>query len=288
VSDHPDVVYETEGSVAFLTLNRPDRRNALTPTMMDDLETAVETADLDEGIRVLVIKADGPAFSSGYDMGGVPVPPPDADGNPVPFDTSARAFLHRKLYAVRRNGNWWLKLLWDMRKPTIAQVSGYCLAGGNDLALCCDLVYAAEDAKFGMPQGRALGVTHTHALLPLLIGMRKAKELSFTGDSISGVEAERMGLINRAFAPEKLDAEVRRVAERVALTPGEMLMSSKWSINRVYETMGLDAMIRNSNEWDAIGGFNPRSEEFYRVAATQGMKAAIAFRDGPYEEGVQR
>lgn len=277
MSEHTDVVYDTSGAVAYLTLSRPDRRNSLTPTMMESLEQSVEAADRDEEIRVLVIKAEGPAFSSGYDMEGVPT-------GSAPLDTSARSFLHRKLYAVRRNGNWWLKLLWDLRKPTIAQVSGYCLAGGNDLALCCDLVYAADDAKFGMPQSRALGVTHTHAFLPLLIGMRRSKELSFTGDSISGVEAERIGLINRSVAPDQLDAEVRRIAERIALTPGEMLMSSKWSINRVYETMGLDAMIRNSNEWDAIGGFNSHSEEFYRVAAAQGMKAAIAFRDGPYEE----
>lgn len=275
-----NVLYEATGAVATITLNRPERRNALTPSMMSDLESAVEAADIDDAVKVVVIKASGTVFSSGYDMD---IAPRDGDSAPA-LRVEDRSFLHRKMYAVRRNGNWWIKLLWDMSKPTIAQVRGKCLAGGNDVALCCDLVYADVDAQFGMPQARAQGLIHAHAMLTLLVGPRRAKELSFTGDSITAREAERIGLINRAIPSDNLDDEVLRIAERVALAPREMLMSSKWSVNRVIETMGLDAMIRNSNEWNAIGGVNATSDEFFRIALTEGMRAALEFRDGPYGE----
>lgn len=284
-ADLANVRYDVEGPVAVITLNRPDRRNSLTPSMMSDIETALERADVDPGVKVVLFKAAGPAFCSGYDMD---IAPKAGDGDapdPAPaIDPSARSFLHLKMYASRRSGSWWLKALWDLRKPTIAQVSGYCLAGGNDLVLCCDLAYADEDAQFGMPQVRAQGLIHAHALLPLLVGMRRAKELSFTGDSISGREAESLGLVNRAMPAADLDAEVRRIAERIALAPSEMLMSSKWGVNRVYETMGLDAMIRTSNEYNAIGGLNDRSDDFFRLVLTKGMRAALADRDGPYRE----
>ena len=287
MSTEDHILYGVEGRVATITLNRPERRNVIDPQMMDRFEDLLEVADGDEGVRVVVIRSTGTTFCAGYDMGGAPLAANSDDrSHTTPFDPPKAdwSFLHRKLYYTRRDGMRWLRMLWDLRKPVIGQVEGKVLAGGMDIVHCCDLVYAADDAEFGLPQARAQGLIHTFPFLPLLVGMRRAKELTFTGDSITGVEAAAMGMVNRSMPAADLAAEVTRMAARVALAPPEMLMANKFACNRVYETMGLDGLVRNANEWNAVGGFNSVSTEFSKVAVEDGMKAAIAFRDAPWME----
>lgn len=274
-----NVLYEVRNKVAYITLNRPERRNALSEPMMADIEAAVEKADNDQGVKCLVVKGTGQAFCSGYDLGGF-----DPHAEEAGTDEPPLALLLKGMYMLRRNGDWWMKVFWNMKKPVIAQVHGYCLAGGNDLAGVCDLIYAADDAQFGMPQARALGIPHTFGLLPLTIGMRRSKEMAFTGDTVTGREAERLGMINHAVPGDELDEAVTRMAERVALMPMEMLMVNKWGINRFYEIMGVDAMVRSTNEWDAIASHNSRFAEFVRIVGEEGLKAALTWRDAPWND----
>ena len=276
---YENLIYEARDQVVYITLNRPERRNALSEALMKDLDAAVEEADTDDEIKVLVIKGAGNAFCAGYDIAGRPGQAPEFR----PDGASWRS-LDRSVYRLRRNGEWWMKLLWNMRKPVIAQVHGYCLAGGLDLAGCCDLVFAAEDAQFGMPQARALGIPHTFGLLPLLIGMRKTKEMAFTGDTISGIEAERLGVINKAVPIEELEAEATRWAERIALMPAELLAANKMGVNRFFEIMGIDTMVKASNEFDAIGRQNQRNFEFRRIVSEEGLRAGLTYRDGPWDD----
>ena len=184
--DYETVFTEIEGPVAYITLNRPEKLNAISQQLRADLEAAL--ADLDEGddVRVVVLKAAGRAFCAGYDLA------------PRPGGGGTRRSIAQDRDGLRKSVERWLAM-WNFRKPIIAQVHGYCLAGGGELAGMCDLIFCAEDAQFGHPAGRALGIPPTLGLWPVKIGMLKSKELLFTGDTIDGKEAERIGMVNRAL-----------------------------------------------------------------------------------------
>ncbi|MBI3953606.1 MAG: enoyl-CoA hydratase/isomerase family protein [Chloroflexi bacterium] len=269
---YANLLYETKGHVAKITLNRPEKLNAMSGELRDELDRAVQEADDDTQVRVLVIKGSGRAFSAGYDLSGT--------GRPGAYQ--GQRSLEESIYSLRRSGERWMRLLWYMRKPVIAQVHGFCLAGGNDLAGSCDIIIAAEDCIFGVPQARALGIHHTLGFWPLTIGLRKTKEIMYCGDAISGKEAERIGMVNRSVPEEKLEATVERLANRIAILPTTLLQSHKQCINRWYEIMGLDAMIRTADEFDAIASRAGPGDTFRQISQTQGLKAALENRDGPY------
>ena len=277
-----NLIYETRNQVAYLTLNRPERLNALSAELRDDLDGAFLAAEEDLDVQVVVIKAAGRAFCAGYDLQA---------GTRRYRDTSGGRDLHDMIYNLRRSGERWMRLIWNFPKPVIAQVHGYCLAGGNDLAGTCDIIVCGENAQFGFPQSRALGIAHTFGLYPLTIGMRRTKHMAFTGDTISGREAERIGMVNECVPDDELDARVTALAERYALMPRQLLSANKQCVNRWFEIMGVQAMVATADEFDAIGAWNPRSEEFARIARDQGLKAAIMWRDAPwkdYESGKGR
>jgi len=263
------LLYEVKNGVAYVTLNRPERRNGISGQMQAELEIAVNQADYNDAVKVIVLRGSGPSFCSGYDIGG--------------GTASAKtewALLHKNIYRWRRDGEWWIKLFWNLRKPVVAQVQGTCAAGANDLIAAVDIVIAAEDAKFSLPQARGIGVIHTMGLWPYYLGARKSKELAFTGDPISGIEAERLGLVNKAVPADELEAETTWFAERVALMPRELLMAHKFAINRFFDGAGVEASVRGAGEYDSIGARNSMSEEFVQRAARDGVKAAVAWRDG--------
>jgi enoyl-CoA hydratase len=164
-------------------------------------------------------------------------------------------------------------------------VHGYCLAGGGELAGMCDLIFCAEDARFGHPAGRALGIPPTLGLWPVKIGMLKSKELLFTGDTIDGKEAERIGMVNRALPAAELDGFVRRFAERVAQVPLDALTVHKHVVNRWFEVMGLRTGAAEGAEFDAIYHETPAAAEFSRIARERGLKAALEWRDTPFGDG---
>jgi enoyl-CoA hydratase len=254
--------------VRRLTLNRPEKRNALSNHLRAQLMDALHAADADPDVRVTIIRGAGSCFSAGYDLGGA------NEGVPLPHYTSPG------------EGQWprhvtetWMSI-WDLAKPVIAQVHGYCLAGGSELATGCDLVYIAEDAEMGYPAVR-FGVPdmHFHAWM---LGMRAAMEMMVTGDSISGVEAVRLGWANRAFAADDLDGEVLRVAERIALIPSDIVQLNKRTVHRQMDAMGMRAGIRAGTDICALGIHQQSMRDFIGSSAKQGLVATLRERDEPF------
>jgi enoyl-CoA hydratase len=174
--------------------------------------------------------------------------------------------------------------IWSYRKPIVAQVHGYCLAGGVQLVGACDIVFAAHDALLGHPPARAHGVPTTLGMWPVKIGMLKTKELLFTGDLIDGREAERIGMINRAVDPDELDDVTLRFCHRIAKVPLDALTAIKHLTNRWFEVAGLRTAAAEGAEFDAIYHQAPSFDEFLRIASTEGIKAAVEWRDRPFRD----
>ena len=254
--------------VKRITLNRPDKRNALNHPLRGELLHALQQGDRDTEVKVQIVRGAGSCFSAGYDLGGA------NEGVDMPH------------FTAEGEGQWprhvtetWMSI-WDLAKPVIAQVHGYCLAGGSELATGCDLVYVAHDAKMGYPAVR-FGVPdmHFHAWM---LGMRAAMEMMVTGDSISGDEAVRLGWANRAFDEADLDDEVLAVAERVALIPTDIVSLNKRTVHRAMDAMGMRAAIRQGTELCALGTKAATFEEFITKSREQGLTNALKERDAPF------
>jgi enoyl-CoA hydratase len=248
-----------------LTLNRPAKRNALSNQLRGELFTQLEAADRDKEVRVIIIRGAGVCFSSGYDLAGV---------GRLPFHTSGN------------QGQWARHVvegcfrMWDLAKPIIAQVHGWCLAGGSELAFACDLVYVAEDAQIGYPAVRTMSPPDNqyHAWI---MGMRAAMELMLTGDSISGLEAVRLGFANRAFPKEQLEAETLAMAERIAKVDPELAQLNKRLVHRQMEAMGMRAGLRAGTDLHALGWHTAASHE-YMAKMREGVKEALTARDSTF------
>jgi enoyl-CoA hydratase len=178
---------------------------------------------------------------------------------------------------------------WNMAKVTIAQIHGYALAGGCELAMMADLVTAADDAQLGHPGLRGLGTSRTGVIWPLVIGMRKAKELYYTGDSVTGAEAERIGMINYSWPKEQLEERTIAMADRIANLSADHLAILKLNMNRFYENMGIYSSVRSSTDMDAAAQFTQQSYAWQdkmreSAEAGTGLKAALDWRDGPYRD----
>jgi enoyl-CoA hydratase len=251
--------------VRRLTLNRPEKRNALSNALRGQLFAALEAADRDPDVRVIVIRGAGKCFSSGYDLAGV---------GALPFHTAGG------------QGQWARHVIegcfrvWDLAKPVIAQVHGWCLAGGSELAVACDLVYVAEDAQIGYPAVRTMSPPDNqyHAWL---MGMRAAMELMLTGDAISGLEAVRLGFANRAFPEAELEGEVLAMAERIAKVDPELAQLNKRLVHRQMEAMGMRAGLRAGTDLHALGWHTPASRA-YMAELRQGVTQALDRRDAGF------
>jgi enoyl-CoA hydratase len=229
--------------VRRITLNRPEKRNAINNGMRTELFVALEAADVDDAVHVTIVRGAGPCFSSGYDL-------------------TRGALDDRPYYTAGGDGSWsrhvtegWVRI-WDLAKPVIAQVHGYAMAGGTELAAACDLVYVAADATFSYPVVRVISPPDFQ-YHPWLVGMRNAMELVLTGDPITGDDAVRMGLANRAFPAAELDAGVMAIAERIAGVPAELLQINKRSVHRAMEIMGIRTGIRAGSELQGLASRLP-------------------------------
>jgi len=241
---------EPRPGVRRLTLNRPEKRNALSNELRGAILAALQEADADAAVKVSILRGAGPCFSSGYDLSAN-----NAEGQPF--------------YSPGGPGQWarhvvesWFKI-WDLGKPVIAQVHGYCLAGGSELAACCDLVYVADDARIGYPPTRLMSPPDNQ-FHPWLMGMRTAMEMLLTGDAISGAEAAAKGFANRAVPAAELEATVLAIAERIALVPTELSQINKRAVHRAMEIMGLRAAIRAGTELQALA-FTTAASQAYRA-----------------------
>lgn len=245
--------------VRRITLNRPEKRNAISNALRAELFAALQAHDLDPAVSVTIVRGAGVCFSSGYDL--------KSDlGADQPY------------YTAGGDGSWsrhvtqgWTGI-WDLAKPVIAQVHGYAMAGGSELAAACDLCYVAEDAKIGYPVVRLISPPDMQ-FHPWLVGMRNAMELMLTGDAVDGVEAVRMGIANRAFPADELDAAVLAIAERVAKVPSDLQQLNKRSVHRAMEIMGIRAAMRSGSELQALATHQASVRGLLENAAANMKKA---------------
>ncbi|GAB5412909.1 MAG: crotonase/enoyl-CoA hydratase family protein [Congregibacter sp.] len=258
--------------MATLTLNRPERLNAINMRLPRDLRRAVERADEDDAVHVIVLQGAGKGFCGGYDLVEFAQTPGEMHGNQeMPWDPT----LDYKMMA--RNTEDFMAL-WRATKPTICKVHGAAAAGGSDIALCCDMVIMAEDARIGYPPARVWGIP-TPMMWVYRLGIENAKRMLFTGDLISGADAAAMGLIQEAVAAEQLDATVARLCDRIKGVPKNQLMMSKMVVNQAYEAMGLSNTQRLATLFDGVARHSPEGLWFRERAVDVGFKQAVGERD---------
>jgi enoyl-CoA hydratase len=272
VSPEPLLLSEDLGPVRRLTMNRPEALNALNDALMDALAAGLDAAATDDGVHVVILRGAGRAFSAGYDLNE------DAAGGEMDAEEWHRVLKH--------DNDRMLRIL-DHPKPVIASVHSYCLAGGTDLMLACDLAVAADDAYFGYVDVR-FGSGVVSMFLPWVIGARAAKELLFTGrDRVTAAEAHRLGLVNRVVPRDELDDATLALAEEIAKNEPFVVQASKRAVNRAWDVAGFRAAMEANVELDVLieTANLPARDEFRRITQEQGLKAAIAWRDARYREG---
>ncbi|MEO0936668.1 MAG: crotonase/enoyl-CoA hydratase family protein [Pseudomonadota bacterium] len=276
------VLYEKDGRIARIILNRPEVMNAIDDEVPVLLAEAVARADADPGVHVMILSGAGDAFCAGYDLTYY------AEGNgsgdvtqDMPWDPiQDYQFMWRNTQAFMS--------LFRALKPVIAKVHGPAVAGGSDIALCCDLVFMAEDAPIGYMPARVWGCPTT-AMWVYRLGAERAKRMLFTGDKITGREAEEMGLILRAVPRADLDAAVEEMADRMARVPINQLAMQKMVINQAIEAQGLMNTQRLATLFDGITRHSPEGINFKHRAEAVGWKQAVRERDdGSYDWTLDR
>jgi enoyl-CoA hydratase len=266
------LTYETMGRLAHITLNRPERLNAIVDPMPAEIRMAVEQANADDGVHVIVLAGNGAGFCAGYDLKEYAEKPrPTPGSQDMPWDPMV------DFQMMGRNTQDFMSL-WRSLKPTIAKVHGYAVAGGSDIALCCDQVIMAEDARIGYPPARLWGCPTT-AMWVYRVGAEKAKRMLLTGDLITGTEAEAMGLVTKAAPAAKLNDEVEGLAQRIAAVPKNQLMMQKMMVNQAYENMGLSSTQTLATLFDGITRHSPEGVAFKERCEEVGFKQAVRERD---------
>ena len=280
--DYRDIIYETDGRLAFITLNRPEKLNALSNNLRGEVMDAMREAEHDPEVGVIVLRAAGRSFSAGYDLS-----PARAAGETDLVD-------HRSLLpqtgTTHPGQQQWSRhvvmtnwTIWELAKPVVAQVHGHCLAGGTELATICDFRIVAEDAQIGYPPVRAM-TTMDMMWAPWHLPPAKAREFAYVGDSVSGTEMARLGWANYAVPFDQLADFTEKFARRMAHIDNDMLMYSKRAVNRQYETMGIFDGLRSGTEIQALSALRPAAAEWGRRVAEDGLKGALEWRDGPFRD----
>lgn len=277
------VLYGVAGRVATITLNRPDLLNAIDDAMPRLIREAVERANADDGVHVIVITGVGRAFCAGYDLKEWAEKPGGHPGfQDMPWDPTLD---FKSMYANTQD----FMALWRSYKPTIAKIRGYAIGGGSDIALCCDLVVMAEDARIGYPPARVFGCPTT-AMWVYRLGAEKAKRMLLTGDLVDGREAKALGLVLDAVPDAELDARVATLVARIAGVPRNQLMMQKTMINQAYDNMGLHGTQMLATLFDGITRHSPEGRWFKHRAEEVGFKQAVRERDSgdPIAPGVSK
>jgi enoyl-CoA hydratase len=268
----PTVLFERDGRVARLTLNRPEVLNAINDELPEELRAAVERANADPEVHVIVLSGAGKAFCSGYDLKRyAETPRPVPGSQDMPWDPMI------DYQFMSRNTSCFMSL-WRSLKPTVAKVHGYAVAGGSDIALCCDLVVMAEDAKIGYPPARVWGCPTT-AMWVYRVGAERAKRMLLTGDLIDGREAKAWGLITDAVPAAELDARVEALVQRMASVPKNQLMMQKLMVNQAYENMGMASTQLIATLFDGIARHTPEGVAFKARCEQAGFAQAVRERD---------
>ena len=268
------LVYEVDGRIARITLDRPERGNAITLETPRELADSVERANLDPAVHVIALSGRGKGFCSGYDLaefaeGGMPNHDPDRPWDPV-IDWQGMSRNVRRFMS-----------LFHSDKPVVCKVHGYCVAGGTDMALCSDLLIIGDDARIGYSPARVWGVPTT-ALWAWRLGPERAKRLLFTGDLISGAQAADWGLAIEAPPAGELDERFEAIVQRIALTPVNQLVMMKLLVNQAHYAQGLHATQVLGTFFDGIARHTPEGYAFQSRASEAGFREAVRERDEPY------
>ncbi|MBI3743407.1 MAG: crotonase/enoyl-CoA hydratase family protein [Chloroflexi bacterium] len=263
------ILVEKRDGVLTITMNRPEKHNPLNQTVIEEILGAAKEAEADREIGPIVLKGAGRSFCSGFDL----TPQP---GRVAAGEKSIRDDINDMTKASGRLGE-----LWNLTKPVIAQVQGYCLAGGTDLAMHCDMIVCSEDAQFGFPAVRSMGAPPTH-MWTYHVGPQWAKRMLLTGDMIDGKTAERIGLALKAVPLAQLDAEVHKIANNMAAIPYELLAANKSICNKAVEAMGRTLVQQMALEVDAIAHRAQATIDFSHKMKAKGVKAALQERDAKF------
>jgi enoyl-CoA hydratase len=268
------LLVERRGPAAWLTLNRPEKLNALNAPLLAALERALEEVAADDAVKVVVLTGAGDrAFSAGFDLEA---------------DTAATAGHHAERWHEHLAYDVAVTMrLWALPKPTIAAVRGHCLAGGCELAMACDMIVSGESGRFGEPEIR-FGSGPVTLLMPFILGQKRTAELLFTGDVISATEAERAGLVNRVVPDVDVEATVDALVRKIAPTPLPVLRLTKLALVRAFEAMGLRQAVNANLDLSAMlnAADSPEQQAFWEIARRDGLRAALAWRDERYGESL--
>ena len=271
-----EVLYSTDGAIATIRLNRPEKYNTLRSEVISGLRAGLESANRDPEVKVIVLEGAGDAFCGGFDFSGglEHYAGIREEGYDPGMDVHSVTNVYTS-YIETFMG------LWRGGKPTISKVHGYCVGGGSELALCADLVIASDCARIGTPYSRVWGC-HLTGMWVYRLGLAKAKYYALTGEWISGAEAARIELINESHPLEELDDAVAKLTAKLATIPLTQLVSMKLIVNQAYENMGLRSTQTLGPILDGIMRNTPEGRDFVRTARDEGVRAAITERDGPF------
>ncbi|HNO65603.1 MAG TPA: enoyl-CoA hydratase-related protein [Tepidiformaceae bacterium] len=281
MKDYLDILTIEKERHAIIQLNRPEKMNALSHNLRAELFDALKDFEMDPEVKVIIIRGSGRAFSAGYDLSGISKTQDTRDYVESRSGLPAVGPIHPG------QGQWPQHLLsgywqiWELTKPVISQVHGYCLAGGTELATMCDLMFVAEDAIIGYPPVRAM--TPVDVIYhPWQMPQKKVRELLYTGDSVTGKEAVAIGWANRAVPIDQLCQATEAFAERIANIDSPMLQMTKRQVNRVYEIMGMRTSMQVGGDIQELGRARPGGGTFGSIAREKGLKAALDWRDSPF------
>ena len=273
--------YSTSDRIARITLNRPEKRNALSRQLRDEFVSALHVAERDDSVVAILVDGEGPSFCSGYDI------TPDMSGR-VP----AGGWVSEKLFDAwtdqfaRSCVRDWMTI-WDILKPVIAMVHGHCLAGGTELMSMCDIAFVADDAQIGYPPMRGQ-TTPDVMYFPWKLSMAHAKYLQLTGNVISGKQAAEWGWVAKSFSADVLEEQTLRELRALTSIAPDLLAANKLAINQSYEIMGMRTALNTGPQWHALSSqLRPNAGEFTKISKEKGLKAALDWRDAPFKaEGL--
>jgi enoyl-CoA hydratase len=278
VSEYETIDYGVEDATAVITLDRPDDLNTIVPPMLEELDAAVTRAIRDRAVKVVLLQGAGRSFCAGFDFAGGFQHWNDLLATDGEWDAG------REIIAGTSQALGWVPrfmALWRSPKPVIAQVHGWCVGGGSEMALCADIVVASDDARIGTPYSRMWGCHHA-GMWVYRLGLAKAKELALTGRSLSGVEAAQLGLINQAVPFASLEQTTRDLARELATIPASQLAAMKLVVNQAYENMGLASTQLLGTLLDGMLRNTPEAKAWVDLAESEGVGAAVAQREGPF------
>jgi enoyl-CoA hydratase len=271
----PAVRTETDAGVRSIVLSRPDEYNTITPELRDELAAAIDEADADRDVRVILLRADGPAFCAGYGLDwSTQAQAAEGQTRERTWDSVADYQMMSRFVAT------YMKL-WYASKPTIAAVQGWCIAGGTDMVLCSDLIVAGESAVFGYPPARVWG-TPTTAMWVYRMGLEQAKRYLLTGDEIPAPEAARIGLILEAVPDGELQEHAAALARRMARLPLNQLQMLKLLCNQTAESMGMASSRTLGTLFDGIARHTQEGLDFVARSGEIGFRDAVRERDDPF------